>query len=93
MGIHRSIAGLGIGGSIDIGDALASLRSLAVLEEDPYIPEVLVRMRMAWALRRDQPSIRINGLNYSVQAGVRVCRYFFMQFSPGLRGAEVTSNN
>ena len=43
---------------------------------------------MAWALRRDQPSIRINGLNYSVQAGVRVCRYFFMQFSPGLRGAR-----
>jgi hypothetical protein len=73
MGIHRSIAGLGIGGSIDIGDALASLRSLAVLEEDPYIPEVLVRMRMAWASRRDQPSIRIYGLNWSLHSVAGSC--------------------
>ncbi len=40
--------------SFDIGDALASSPftrgHLAGLEEDPYIPEVLVRMRMAWAL-------------------------------------------
>ena len=47
-------------------------------------------MRMAWALRRDQPSIRIDGLNcslHSVQPGV-FCRYFLMQFSRGLKGAR-----